>query len=191
MYANHFIKAAVAQQKLAHIVTDGKYTEWITNLRATKHGLNQSFRVFVFLGDFNPDPATWPFERSMVGRFAVLARDAATPCANCQANMADDLAVTGTVPLTTALLQDVVDGKVASLGAADVEPYLLRNLHWRVVLFDSTEQPRELVPGLKVSVCSTTVTVGEDDMPQFSDEYTLHPAVTNGRPGGHGVGDPV
>jgi tyrosinase len=177
--------------KLTQILAAKKYTEWVTNLRALKHGLNQTFQVFVFLGDFSPDPKTWPFERTMVGRFTVLGRKSDTPCSKCADDMLDDLVVTGTVPLTAALLQDIVDGQVPSLDEADVEPYLVKNLHWRVTVFDGSEWPRDQVPGLKVGVCSTRVTVGEADVPVYGDQWRMHEGITDGRPAGHGVGDQV
>ncbi|TLD32554.1 tyrosinase precursor [Venturia nashicola] len=93
---------------LAELATANTYTEYITNLRAEKHGLNQTFTVYVFLGDFNPDPQTWPFEYNTVGRFTLLGRASDTPCSKCADDAADGLIVTGTVPLTSALLQDIV-----------------------------------------------------------------------------------
>ncbi|KAI9651402.1 hypothetical protein NHQ30_001444 [Ciborinia camelliae] len=36
-----------------------KYREYIANIRAPKHILHQTYRVRIFLGDFNSDPATW------------------------------------------------------------------------------------------------------------------------------------
>jgi len=121
----------------------------------------------------------------------VTGRSVDTQCEKCKVDMTNDLVVTGTVPLTAVLLQAVVDGKLESLNTVDVEPYLIKNLHWRVQLLDDAEYARDQVPGLKVSVCSTVVAVGDDDVPQFSGEYTMHPTVTDGRPGGHNVGDEV
>lgn len=177
--------------KFAHIVQDNSYTEWITNLRALKHGLSQTFRVLVFLGDFNPNPATWPLEANLVGRFTVLGRAPDTACAKCKADQEDELVVTGTVPLTMALLKEIVAGRLPSLKAEDVEPYLVKNLHWRVTLFNGDEKARSEVPGLSVAVVSTQVRIAEDGTPVYSEHYDLHPAITDGRPAGHGPGDDV
>ena len=144
-----------------HLVKDKRYTEWMTNIRAVKHGLDQTFRVMVFLGDFNQDPHTWTYEHNLIGSMTALDRTPTTKCSKCQADRIRDLVITGQVSLTHALLQDVVDGKLASLKSNDVEPYLEKNLHWRVLKNDDTEQPRDQVPGLKVSVCSTEVTIDE------------------------------
>jgi hypothetical protein len=42
--------------------------------------------------------------------------------------------VTGIVPLTSALIEDVREGMLHSLQPADVVPYLREKLHWRVTL---------------------------------------------------------
>ncbi len=45
---------------LKHLAPDNKYTEWVVNVRAQKHGLGTSFRVQVFLGDIDDaDPDSW------------------------------------------------------------------------------------------------------------------------------------
>lgn len=177
--------------EFAHIVTNNTYPEWITNLRTIKHALNQTFRVYVFLGDFNPDPSTWPTEHNVVGRFTVLGRSASTGCEKCHIDRDNELVVTGTVPLTSALLQDIVEGRLASLEKGDVEPYLERHLHWRVTVFDGSEKARDEVPGLKVGVVSTRVTIGEDGLPIYSEDYETHTGITDGRPAGFCEGDEI
>ena len=169
---------------LAHLAPNSQYTEWITNVRVKKHGLGQTFRVIVFLGTFDQDPTTWDTEFNVVGRVTVLGRSPKTRCEKCQDDMANDLIVTGTVSLTSALIQDCVGGELHSLEQADVVPHLKRNLQWRVTLFDGIEHPVDQVPGLQVSVCSTKVTIGGDGLPVYSHEYTTHEDITHGRPGG-------
>lgn len=176
---------------ITKLVESNKYTEYVANLRAVKHGLNQTFTVYIFLGDFNSDPSTWPFEYNTVGRFTVLGRAADTPCAKCTDDAANGLVITGTVPLTSALLQDLVAEKIASLDAEEVVPHLVKNLHWRIVGFDGTEVERVDVPGLKVSVVSTEVSVGENDVPVYGGQWVTHTDVSDGRPGGLGSGDQI
>lgn len=178
-------------EQFAHLALDNTYTEWITNMRAVKHGLSQTFRVLVFLGEFNPDPKTWPLEHNLVGRFTVLGRAPNTECAKCKTDQENELVVTGTVPLTTALLGEIVAGRLASLKTEDVEPYLAKNLHWRVTMFNGEEKDRNEVPGLKVSVVSTNVRIGDDGVPVYSDVYTVHPAITDGKSAGHSPGDQI
>jgi tyrosinase len=170
--------------ELSHLAPNGKYTEWITNIRAQKHGLGQSFRVLIFLRDFVSDPNAWDLEYNTVGRVTVLGRSPGTQCDKCQDDMTEEIIVSGTVPLTSALLQDIVAGHLRSLEPTDVAPYLQKNLHWRVMTFVGNEMPRDQVPGLTVSVVSTEVTIGGDGVPHYSGQYTAHDEVTVGRPGG-------
>jgi tyrosinase len=162
-------------------------------MRAQKHGLGASFRLLVFLGAFDESsPQTWDTEFNCVGRVSVLGRDPAeTQCDKCQGDAASELMVSGTVPLTSALLQDIVEGELASLDAAEVVPHLKAKLAWKVTLFDGEERAVAEVPGLKVSVASTRVTIGEDGLPDYSGEYTVWPEVTEGKPAGLNAGEHV
>lgn len=123
------------QQEAAghHTSKDGTYREWIANIRVKKYALNGSFFIHVFLGDFNPDPFTWSFEPNLVGTHCIFVNDpSTTQCGKCKQDHANDLQVTGAIPLTTALLDAIHAGSLASLDRADVEPYLRKNLHWKV-----------------------------------------------------------
>ncbi|CAI4216155.1 unnamed protein product [Parascedosporium putredinis] len=132
----------------------GHYTDWVVNVRAQKHGLGQTFRIIVFLGDFSPDAADWAgnAEYNTVGRVTMLGRSSETQCGN--------------------------------LKPEDVVPHLKTDLHWRAKVFEGTEFPIDQIPGLKVSVCSMPVTLGDDGVPVFSGEYTVHPEATAGKAGG-------
>ncbi|KAG7292775.1 hypothetical protein NEMBOFW57_002817 [Staphylotrichum longicolle] len=178
---------------LKHLAPNNTYTEWVVNVRAQKHGLGSSFRVVVFLGAFNEaDPASWDTEFNCVGRVSVLGRDPAeTQCSKCRVDAAGELMVSGTVPLTSALLQDIVEGEVADLDAEHVVPHLKEKLKWKVTLFDGEERDATAVPGLKVSVASTKVTIGEDGLPDYSGEYTVWPEITDGKPAGLRAGEHV
>jgi tyrosinase len=170
---------------LAHLAPDNTYNEWIVNIRALKHGLDQTFRVLVFLGPVaESDPAEWDVDPNLVGRVSVLGQSS-VHCAKCRSDKENALVVSGTVVLTGALLEKVVvEGGLASLDPAEVVPYLRSNLGWRVRVFSGEEKDVGNVPGLEVSVCSTRVRIGDDGMPIYSGEYELHPEVTQGRAGG-------
>jgi len=99
--------------------------------------------------------------------------------------------VSGTVPLTSALLQDITNGELASLNAADVVPHLKKDLKWKVRLFTGEERPVTEIPELRVSVASTKVTIGPDALPIYSGEYTVHPEVTDGKPAGQRQGEHI
>ncbi len=165
----------------------------MVNVRAQKHGLGASFRTLVFLGAFNEaDSDTWDTEFNCVGRVSVLGRDPTeTHCDKCRDDAASELMVSGTVPLTSALLQDIAEGEVSSLEPAQVVEHLKKNLAWKVTLFNGDERDVTEVPGLKVSVASTKVTIGNDGLPRYSGEYTVWPEITDGKPAGLRVGEHV
>ena len=103
----------------------GKRYEYITNIVAERFGLDCSFNIYVFLGNFSSDPTQWPFDANLVGIHGMFA-------ASDMRGMMGGLQVTGTVPLTTALLAKLSEGCLPSLGQTDVIPYLQLNLHWRI-----------------------------------------------------------
>lgn len=103
----------------------GKRYEYITNIVAERFGLDGPFNIYVFLGSYSPDPSQWAFEANLVGIHGMFA-------ANDMRGMMGNLQVTGTVPLTTALLAKLSEGCLPSLAQADVVPYLQQNLHWRI-----------------------------------------------------------
>lgn len=115
---------------LAH---DGKYLEWITNLKVQKHALDGTFFVHVFLGDFNREnPLAWRSDPNLVGTFSVLGEIVGTGCKKCKKDREDQLQITGQVPLTLALAERYLAGQIENLTPEKVVPYLQTNLHWRV-----------------------------------------------------------
>ena len=180
-------------EALARLAPNNHYTEWIVNARAIKHGLGTTFRIIIFLGDFSSDPANWAgnAEYNTVGRVTVFGRDSDTNCEKCRTHQAHSVMTTGTVPLTSALIQDIAAGRLRNLEPADVIPHLQKNLHWRIKTFEGVEHPRDQVPGLKISVSSMGVDIDEYGVPNYSGVYATHRQITAGRPGGLQQGDPM
>ncbi|KAH8787772.1 common central domain of tyrosinase-domain-containing protein [Hyaloscypha finlandica] len=169
------------------------YTEYIVNIKAPKHLLGQSYRVHIFLGEFNSDIKTWNTQDALVGTFAVFGKETApgrddeTKCGKCKDDAEKNTIITGTVPLTAQIIGEVKKSHCGSLDKGNVLPYLKDNLHWRVTLADGMERNRDEVPGLVVSVVSTEVALPEGNRPKYSGVYTVHPEVTAGRPAGLGA----
>ncbi|KAI9720620.1 MAG: hypothetical protein M1812_002800 [Candelaria pacifica] len=113
-----------AAAEISVVASDGKYNEYLANIRVPKDTVGGSFFVYIFLGDFNPDPTTWITEPNLVGTHFVFT--SITPIEG------QNIDVSGVIPLTTALLDDIQAGCLKSLDTAEVEPYLKANLHWRV-----------------------------------------------------------
>lgn len=126
-----------AQYTLARDITDlstnGKYLEWIVNLKVEKHCLGGTFSVHIFLGGFErDDPSAWHSTANKVGSFNVLGDLENTGCHKCKNDQARQLVVTGQVPLTLALAERYLAGQPANLKPESVIPYLQTHLHWRV-----------------------------------------------------------
>jgi tyrosinase len=113
------------------------YREWIANMRVQKFALSGSFFVHIFLGDFNPDPAQWSFDPNLVGTHCFFT--ASKDCIKCR-NLGS-LQVSGSIPMTTALLAAIEGGKLKSLEPVDVEPFLKKELHWRITLVSLSIPP--------------------------------------------------
>ncbi|KAI9835969.1 MAG: hypothetical protein M1837_003559 [Sclerophora amabilis] len=178
---------------LGKVVRDGKYREYIANIRVKKYALEGSFFVHIFLGDFDPEPFSWSFEPKLVGTHCIFVNDInETNCGRCKKDQDRDLHITGIIPLTTALLDDVDAGRLESLEPEDVAAYLKTNLHWRVTKLDDSPVDRDHVPELKISVISSPVrkATEDEDFPQWGD-YTIHDDVTTGRPAGFNSGEQI
>lgn len=49
--------------------TDVTYTDYIATIKCIKHGLGESYRVHIFVGDFDPDVTTWHTLDALAGIF--------------------------------------------------------------------------------------------------------------------------
>jgi hypothetical protein len=113
------------------IVKNNCHREYFANIKAPKYAFNGPFAVYVFMGDFTADKDERPYDPNLVGSVAVFANDIRhTGCGKCQDNREAGLEVTGSVPLTSALMERM--DEVGSLDKEDVERYLTKNLHWRI-----------------------------------------------------------
>lgn len=106
--------------------TNGKRREYLANIFAQKFALNGSYSIYVFMGDYSEDPLDWPTDPNLVGTHAIFAAVAA--------NVLSDLPITGVVPLTTMLLEQVSEGQLSSMSPSVVVQYLTINLGWRIAM---------------------------------------------------------
>ena len=166
-------------------VKDGKYSQWAANIRVNKLSLSGSFSISFFLG--NPvsaiNPLTWAQDQALIARYPVL-----------RTAMRDndmELIVYGAVSLTRALLSYVEAGKLKSLDAADVVPFLTENLVWHAATQDGQLLDLEELPTLKIYVYEQEVTMptASDDLPTYGS-LTHHRTVTQNKLGGLKPSDP-
>ncbi|EPS45952.1 hypothetical protein H072_53 [Dactylellina haptotyla CBS 200.50] len=144
------------------IVENGKYDEWIADIKVNNDALNGTFSIHVFLGEFATEVTSWATDKNLVGTHVVFTA--------VGGGMAD--LVSGTVPLTSALLNKIVTGDLQNLKPETVVPYLQKNLRLRVALPDGkTSAEIKSVEGLKVQVAAAEVTVPatNEELPIWGD----------------------
>lgn len=105
---------------------ESTYTEWIANVRVAQNALPTTFYIYIFLGTYTDIPALWSTDPNLVGTHSVFNSIAT------QGGSKKDRIITGTIPLTKALLRDHEAGKVDIKNEKAVEDYLIKNLFWRV-----------------------------------------------------------
>lgn len=176
---------------LDKLVHSGKHHEYVANIRAPKFDFNGSFEVHVFLGKFSEDYKNRPTDPNLVGTYGVLANDIeTTQCGECKKGHESGLIVSGTVPLTGALLDRI--SEIGSLEPNVVTPYLKKNLHWRIHKMDDahTNIPREGQGRVKFSVACAEVEApkAKDALPVYGPWTTIYD-ITEGRPTGAGPGE--
>lgn len=178
---------------LQYLAPNNTYTEYVFNVRTSKLALGQSFRILAFLGPYDKSsPQKWDLEPNLIGRVSILTRTedtASTPEVDPSISI-----VSGAIPLTSALLQDILDTKnddawadLENLTPEKVVPYLKKNLDWKAMLFTGEEVDLTEIPGLEVSVASTSVHLTQDGVPEFDQDkkgWVVRKEATAGRPGG-------
>jgi tyrosinase len=103
--------------------------EYVTNVRASKHGLGSTFSISVFVGEQQVYSSY--SNENLAGTHAVF-NSPSTPRQCLVYPCDDDALVTGAVPLTVALEKKVRDGLLRSLDPEDVVPFLAKELNWLV-----------------------------------------------------------
>ncbi|KAM0329806.1 hypothetical protein ACHAQA_003970 [Verticillium albo-atrum] len=142
--------AKVAELAVSHMVVgEDKYTEWLANVRVINGALNGSFSILFFLGPAPQEVTSWKLARNLVGSMGVFAMP----------HMASDSHVSGTVPLTKALVCAISQGFLNRLDRDEVIPYLQKNLQLRITGRNGEEVDAQHVRGLCVGVASSEVRV--------------------------------
>jgi len=121
--------------------------------------------------DFTNDP-------NYVGGYGVLGM-------MHRGNMSDPVMTRGSLPLTTCLQGKEYYGKLKSLKPEDVEPYLAKNLYYRIMGPNGEIDPKTL-PDFHVAVTCTKVIPAKDDydLPDLSQPYQVLEKATEKVPAG-------
>lgn len=175
------------QRNLANLVKDNKYLEWLVDIRAKKHARGGNYAVHVFLGLRDDDHSSlYIADPNHIATFSTFGSGENTACENCKNGQEAGLEVTGQIPLTLALVERYLAGKLESISPDHVIEYLQRDLHWRVTNRGGSRCSRSEVDGLLVGVVSNEVTLPENStaLPQYAPTVTPWPAATTNKEGG-------
>ncbi|KAM7200214.1 tyrosinase [Naviculisporaceae sp. PSN 640] len=177
---------------LQYLAPNNTYTEYVLNVRTSKLALGQSFRILAFLGPYDTSsPAKWDLEHNLVGRVSIMTRTEDPESNNNNIDPSISM-VSGTIPLTSALLQDILDTEnpgadLENLTPEKVVPYLKKHLDWKATLFTGEEVDLTEIQRLEVSVASTSVYLTREGVPLFDvhgEGWIVRKEATAGRPGG-------
>lgn len=149
--------------------------------------MGSSYAVYLFLGNYTRNNTGWATDANLVGVHGVFANMKHNGSWHMIKDMGmDELKTTGSLPLTTMLIDKVATGELASLAPQYVEPYLAHNLDWRCAYYDGSEVPINSVVDLSVSVVQSLVkpAVAEDQFPVWG-QFKALVNVTADKPGGH------
>ncbi|CAK7237697.1 hypothetical protein SEUCBS140593_010079 [Sporothrix eucalyptigena] len=149
------------------VVLDMEYREWVANIHAQKQALNSTFFIDLFLGDRPNDTTTWAYASNLVGTMSVFA-------APSGAMVGMDMSAghtSGTIPLTSALVQKVASGELAGLEPIVVQPYLLQNLRYGIIMADGDVVGPEDVAGLGITIVSSCVQApsSAEELPRWGE----------------------
>lgn len=134
------------------IIHNGTYREWIASIKVNKFAIKTSFSVHLFLGKIPRFSAKWELEDNNVGNLGVFAGG------HTHARTTT-LRIGGTVPLTSTLVDQVSEGRLASLRPPDVVPFLRDNLGFVVMHNNGSVIDPDTIDDLGISIVSSEVSV--------------------------------
>ena len=142
------------------IIRDGSYTEWVINLQTNSGALHGTFSVHFFLEKPSGGCRLWSPTTNHVGSVDIFAmKHSAGPQSK----------ISGSLPLTSALIRMVAAGKLADLQPGPVSPFIQDALHFRVCSRDGVEVDPRVVEDLSIEVMATEVEIPETetDLPRW------------------------
>jgi tyrosinase len=150
------------------LVSEGRYMEWIANIRVDKQALGGPFFIHLFLDSVPGDSGTWAFADNLVGTMSVFAAP------DMKGMDMGALHISGTVPLTAALKEKVLEGMLDSLEPRDIEPYLKEHLELRVRTAEGRVIDMGDVPSLHVHIasCGVRAPTSDDQLPTWDEVVT-------------------
>ncbi|KAL7934581.1 hypothetical protein V8C35DRAFT_326972 [Trichoderma chlorosporum] len=131
---------------------DDHYTEWIANVHVNHGALDGSFSIYFFAGQPPDDVDVWEIAPNLIGSVGVFTMSGMH---------GSHSKISGTVPLTMALMKLVDLGAIPDSEPDSVVPFLQKNLYFRIADIDNREVIPEQVAGLYIGVSSSRVRLPE------------------------------
>lgn len=154
------------------INSKGQYYEWKVDIAADKSALNGTYQVYFFIGKPDRNPETWRTASNLVGSYVVWTMDnIVAPWLN--ASQVDPM-VSGGVALNDALIKELGQEGLDSLNIQDAEPFLRKNLRWRITK-DGKKVNRRKVKNLGIKVLRSLVKLPPDEfsLPEWGPWETV------------------
>ncbi|KAF7562627.1 hypothetical protein G7046_g1502 [Stylonectria norvegica] len=159
------VKLAADNPPMSSVVKNGRYTEWIANVAVNVEALDGNFGIHFFMGDAPEKCSEWHLASNLVGTVPIFAMDR---------NTGSNAKISGTVPLTVALVKMVGAGEIPYLAPHVVLPFLQDTLQFRVLGSNDEEVDPRFVAGLYVGISSSEVTAprSEVELPKWGPMVT-------------------
>jgi tyrosinase len=144
----------------ASVFEDGHYTEWVANVRVNVEALDGLFGVHFFLGEPPKDTETWDTASNQIGSVGIFAMNR---------NTGSKSMISGTLPLTTALLRLVSAGIIPDVAPEAAQDWLQKNLRFAIKGSDDrvVDPEKEEVAGLYIMVTSSDVSMPSAEQPEL------------------------
>jgi tyrosinase len=149
------VKPNAPDPSLENIVQQGRYTEWVANVHVNVEALDGSFTIHFFVGEAPTSVGEWEEALNHIGSVNIFAMDR---------NTGSQSKISGTLPLTSALMKIVAIGAIPNLDPAAVSSFLRGTLQFRVIGSDDSEVDPRRVDGMFIGVSSSEVTMPITDL---------------------------
>lgn len=192
LYGNSVSSSAMRKRDYSEVgqgidnsIVSNKYYEWRVDVVTDRSALGGSYNVHFFLGKPDRDYKKWITQPEFVGDYVVFTHSMAEPDGTDISAINNN--ITGSVPLTDAMVKAFGTTNLTSLNPQDAIPFLIRRLRWRVTDSDGLPVRAREVKGLKVSVSisHSTLPTAQTPWTQYG-EWTFLTEITRkiGRDGG-------
>ncbi|KFA64002.1 hypothetical protein S40285_05491 [Stachybotrys chlorohalonatus IBT 40285] len=146
-----------AELPIEETFKDGHYTEWVANVQVNLEALDGNFGIHFYLGEPVAEGITWNARSGRaaheVGAVGIFAMNRTT---------GSEAKISGTLPMTSALMERVATGELADLSPDTVVPYLRHMLRFKVWGSNHAQVDPTSVDGLYIMITSSDVSAPEE-----------------------------